>query len=65
MSECMFWILVGLLPISSFCCGYNFGKVAGINEVKHLMDEQWKIYENFRDTVFNNLLGIEVRDERD
>lgn len=64
MSDWVFWLLVGLLPISAFCSGYNFGKVAGINEVKHLMDEQWNAYKSFRDTVFS-LLGIEARDERD
>ena len=64
MSDWMLCLLVGLIPISAFCSGYNFGKAAGIKEGKHLMDEQWKIHESFRDTVFS-LLGIEVRDERD
>lgn len=64
MSDWVFWLIVGLSPISAFCSGYSFGKVAGINEVKHMMDEQWKMYERFRDAVLP-LLGIEARDERD
>lgn len=61
MSDRMFWLLVGVLPIAAFCCGYNIGEMAGINEVKHLIEEQQNAYRNFRDTVFR-LFGIEVSD---
>ena len=60
MSETLMWCLIGFLPLLTWWCGYYYGKVDGIRQVRHLMDEQWKGYESFRDLVFREL-GIEVK----
>lgn len=59
MLEALMLLLVGTIPVLAWLCGYHFGKADGIREVRHLMDEQWKDYESFRDLVFREL-GIEV-----
>ena len=59
MSDWLFCLAAGFLPVLAWLCGYNFGKADGIREVRHLMEEQWKDYESFRDLVFHEL-GIEV-----
>ena len=59
MSYYLLLLMAGLLPVAAWLCGYHFGKADGIREVRHLMDEQWRDYETFRDLVFREL-GIEV-----
>ena len=39
--------------------GFHQGKLCGIRETCHFLDEQWRDYEAFRDLVFKEL-GIEV-----
>ena len=57
--EFLFWLVIGLIPVGAWLCGYFYGKADGVREVRHLMDEQRKDYESFRDLVFREL-GIEV-----
>ena len=59
MSDWLFWIAVGFLPMLAWLCGYHFGRADGIREVRHLMDEQWRDYKAFRVRVLREL-GIEV-----
>ena len=59
MTEVLLGLIVACIPLLSWFCGYFYGKADGIREVRHLMDEQWKDYEDFRDLVFREL-GIEV-----
>ena len=55
MTETLVCCLVGFLLPLAWWCGYHYGKVDGIRQVRHLMDEQWKDYESFRDLVFREL----------
>lgn len=59
MLEALMWLAIGCIPVLAWHGGYHFGKRDGIREVRHLMDEQWKDYESFRDLVFREL-GVEV-----
>lgn len=59
MLEALMGLLIGAIPVIAWLCGYCFGKADGIREVRHLMDEQRRDYESFRDLVFHEL-GIEV-----
>lgn len=57
--EFLFWLVIGFIPVGAWLCGYFYGKADGVREVRHLMDEQRKDYESFRDLVFREL-RIEV-----
>lgn len=59
MLEVLMWLLIGTIPVLAWLCGYHSGKRDGICEMRHLMDEQRKDYESFRDLVFREL-GVEV-----
>ena len=59
--EFLFWLGIGFIPVGAWFRGYFYGKADGVREVQHLMDEQRKDYESFRDLVFREL-GIEVDD---
>lgn len=51
--------LVFALSVITWTCGYYIGKAKGIREVRYLLDDQWRDYEEFRDFVFREL-GIEA-----
>lgn len=55
----LFWLMAVVIPVLSWLSGYHLGKADGIRESRHLLDEQWRDYERFRDLVFREM-GIEV-----
>lgn len=59
MLEVLSWGALVVLFVLTWLCGYYTGKLNGIREVRYLLDEQWRDYEEFRDLVFGEI-GIEV-----
>ena len=55
MSNWLLGFMIGLLLFLAWLSGYHFGKADGIREVRHLMDEQWRDYETFRELVCREL----------
>lgn len=52
-------VTTGVISSLTLQIGYHYGKAAGIRESRHILDEQRRDYEKFRDAVFS-ALGIEV-----
>lgn len=54
--DMLLWLLAYLVPPTvMWFCGYSRGKLDGIRETQHFLDEQWHIYENFRDSILHEL----------
>lgn len=58
--ESLFCLFIGFVLVGAWFCGYFYGKTCGVRKVWHLVVEQRKDYENFRESVFREL-GIEAK----
>lgn len=59
MLEVLFWGALVVLFVLTWLFGYYTGKLSGIREVEYLLDEQWRGFNEFCNTVFE-IMKIEV-----